>query len=266
MVRSLIRLLLGILILLGLYWGSAALVGKPLGGEVALLAHRGGIYGPENTIAAFSRAVGDGVDSLEFDVQMTEDGRLVVIHDTTVDRTTNGYGKVGDLTFDQIEALDAGAGEHVPLFSEVIRLASESNVDIFPEAKSPKLYPGIERAMLDLINQYGYEERVIVQSFDADTLDRFHELAPDLALCALYGQGDLSIPDDVPGDAGYVCPMAEMVMINPWMIRSAHADGRKVYVWVGRFESPAMLRAMLAFGADGLIVDDYRQAARVMGR
>jgi glycerophosphoryl diester phosphodiesterase len=60
--------------------------------------------------------------------------------------------------------------------------------------------------------------------------------------------------------------MAEMVMINPWMIRGAHADGRKVYVWFGKFESPFMLRMMLAFGADGLIVDDHRMAARVMGR
>ncbi|MDH5508339.1 MAG: glycerophosphodiester phosphodiesterase family protein, partial [Anaerolineae bacterium] len=84
-----------------------------------LIAHRGGkTYQPENTLAAFKQAIADGVDQLEFDVQMTKDGVLVVIHDEEVDRTTNGSGLVADLTLAEIQALDAGGGERVPTFAE----------------------------------------------------------------------------------------------------------------------------------------------------
>jgi len=125
------------------YAVQIALRSAPLN-PFTVIGHRGGrAYAPENTLAAFRNAIQMGSVWLEFDVQMTRDGVLVVMHDDTVDRTTNGHGAVADLTLDQIRSLDAGQGEKVPTFQEVLDLAKASGADIFPETKSAHLYPGI---------------------------------------------------------------------------------------------------------------------------
>lgn len=253
--------------LIAIYYGLGALLGNPVTDSPQVIAHRGGrTYQPENTMAAFAQAVDDGVDWLEFDVQMSRDGALVVIHDETVDRTTNGTGAVGDLTLSELMALDAGGGQRIPTFSEVIDFAEQEGMRILPEAKSPRLYPGLEAAMIDEIVAAGYRDRTVVQSFDAKALDTLHRLDPDLRLCALYGQGVLSIDAEQPGDAQFVCPMAEMVVLNPAMIRSAHANGRQVFAWFGRLENPTTMRTLLELGVDGLIVDDQRELLEILGR
>lgn len=264
--RALSIIMLAALILLVLYYGLEIQLGQPLAAETQVIAHRGGpAYAPENTLAAFQKAIDEGVDWLEFDVQMTSDGALIVIHDTTVDRTTNGGGPVADFTLEQIQSLDAGDGERVPTFEEVIELAKTANVGILPEAKSPELYPGIEQAMADAIVNAGYLDKTIVQSFDAEALDLLHEINPDLQLCALYGQGVLSVAGPQPGEAAYVCPMAEMAILNPGMIRNAHAEGLQVFVWFGLLENPNLIRLMLWLGADGVMVDDPLAMQALMG-
>jgi glycerophosphoryl diester phosphodiesterase len=220
------------------------------------IAHRGGSKGaPENTLAAFRNGIVQGLDWLEFDVQMTKDGVLVVIHDETVDRTTNGTGAVRDLTLEQIRALDAGQGEKVPTFEEVVELAKTSGVKIMPETKSAHLYPGLEEKMLKTLEQANYLDQTIFQSFEADSLDKLHRLNPQSKLCALYGlwKFNVSAPS---GDAQYVCPMGEMMLLNPWMIRQAHQEGKQVFIWFGAIENPFTLGVARFFGADGLFVND----------
>lgn len=252
-----------ILIYYGLYF---ILNGSPPP-ERQIIAHRGGpVYAPENTLAAFRNAVVEGADWLEFDVQRTQDGELVVIHDTTVDRTTNGSGKVGEMTFAEIRALDAGEGEQVPTFAEVLALGKEAGVGLLPEAKSPLLYPGIEADMLKVISESGYGERTVIQSFNPDTLARFLALDPDTQVCRLYGLWDMDLSDPQPPEAKFLCPMAEMILLKPWMIRQAHAQGREVFVWFGVIESPLTMRLMLAMGADGLMVNDPVALAEMLGR
>ena len=219
------------------------------------IAHRGGRTDqPENTLAAFRNAIDQQVDWLEFDVQMTKDGALVVIHDETVDRTTNGTGAVLDMTLEQIRSLDAGQGEKIPTFGEVIGLAKANGTKILPETKSAHLYPGMEEKLLLIVEQADYLDQTVIQSFEPASLERLHRLNPRAKLCALYGlwQFDLSSP---PGDAQYVCPMAEMVLLNPSMIRVAHQEGRQVFGYFGVMEHPFAFGAMRFFGADGLIVD-----------
>ena len=79
---------------------------------------------------------------------------------------------------------------------------------------------------------------------------------PEMAVCPLFGLWEMDLATVEPAGAEYVCPMAEMVLLNPWMIRQAHRDGRKVFIWFGAVENPILMRIMLAFGADGLMVDD----------
>ena len=244
-------------ILLLLYYGSFLLLRGPIPARPVAIAHRGdSAHQPESTLASFRSAIDAGADWLEMDVQMSDDGHLVVIHDTTVDRTTNGSGQVADLTLAQLQALDAGNGEQIPTFADVLALASDANTPIMPEAKSPELYPGLEMKIVEALNAASYADRAVVQSFDSASLVRLHEIAPDLPLCVLYGLGHFDLSGPQPGDATAVCPMAEMVLLYPWMLRQAHDEGRKVYVWFGALEHPWTIRLLVEFGADGVIADD----------
>jgi glycerophosphoryl diester phosphodiesterase len=239
-----------------LYYGVQVLLrSAPLDG-FTVIGHRGGrAYAPENTLAAFRHAIQMGSVWLEFDVQMTRDGVLVVMHDDTVDRTANGKGRVADLTFDQIRSLDAGNGEKVPTFQEVLDLAKASGADIFPETKSAHLYPGIEAKMLAALEQANYLDHTVIQSFEADSLNKLRQLNSQARLCALYGLWQLS--DSNPaGNAEYVCPMGEMVVLNPYMIRQAHDQGRRLMIWFGALQYPFLYRWVEFFGADGIIADD----------
>jgi glycerophosphoryl diester phosphodiesterase len=248
---------LGIVVgLLVIYYGVQVVMRTPALGAFEVIAHRGGAhYAPENTLAAFRNAIALGADRLEFDVQMTKDGNLVVIHDETLDRTTNGSGPINGLTLAQVSALDAGQGEKIPTFEEVIKLAQVAGIDIFPEAKSAHLYPGIEEKMLAALEYAGYLDHTVIQSFEADSLNRFHQLNPQVKLCALYGLWKLSVSSP-PAGAQAVCPAAEMVLLNPGMIRQAHLEGRQVYVWYLAAENPLLTKVMRFFGADGVIVND----------
>lgn len=248
-------LALALAVPVGYYGVQAALRTLPRG-PVQIIAHRGGRkYAPEDTLAAFRNAIAQGADALEFDVQMTKDGELVVIHDQTVDRTTDGTGAVRNLTLAQIRSLDAGNGEKVPTFEEVLQLAKDSGIRLLPESKWPHLYPGLEEKMVKALEAADLADRTIVQSFEAESLEKFQRLNPDLQRCALYGkwQFDVSAP---PGDAHFVCPMAEMALIDPGIIRRAHREGREAFVWFGALESPFTVNFMRFFGADGLIGDD----------
>jgi glycerophosphoryl diester phosphodiesterase len=248
-------LLILLLIPLVYYFLQVALRTPPLT-PLQVIAHRGGpAYAPENTRLAFNTAIAQGVDWLEFDVQMTRDGELVVIHDETVDRTTDGVGPVAGLTLEQIRSLDAGQGEKVPTFKEVVELAKAAGVKIFPETKSAHLYPGVEEKMLQVLDETGYRDRAAVQSFEPPSLETLKRLDPSLRRCALSGLWKLSLSSP-PGDPQIVCPMAEMVLLNPLMVRQAHAAGRPVFVYFGLFENPFMFKVMRFFGVDGLMSDD----------
>ena len=249
------------------YYGLYFVFRGPLPSNPQFIAHRGGrVYEPENTLASFQHAIDTGTDWLEMDVQQTKDGALVVIHDETVDRTTDGTGRVEEMTLEQIRALDAGKGERVPTFEEAILLAKENEVGILPEAKSPHLYPGIEKRMVDALVANDYVQMTVIQSFDFDTLENIQKINPDVGVCPLYGLWKLNLSNPRPGEASMLCPMAEMIVLNPWMIRQAHAAGREVFVWFGVIEHPLAMRFMLALGADGLMVDDPVALAEVLGR
>ncbi len=250
-----------------IYYGLYFVVRGPLPLDPQIIAHRGGpVYEPENTLTAFRNAIEVGVDWIEMDIQRTQDGVLVVIHDETVDRTTDGTGNVGDLTLEQIRTLDAGDGEHVPTFEEVIALAREAGVGLLREAKSPHLYPGIEAEIVEILVEGGYVQGTIIQCFEPDSLETMQRIDPNIQVCPLYGLWVLDLSDPRPSEANTLCPMAEMILLNPWMIRQAHAEGRKVFVWFGGIEHPVVMRFILALGADGLMVDDPVALAEVLGR
>jgi len=255
---------LGPLALLAVYYFVQAALRTPPLGDVQVIAHRGASHAaPENTLAAFHLAVEQGSDWLEFDVWKSRDGALVVIHDETVDRTTNGTGAVRDLTLEQLRALDAGQGQKIPTAGEVIALAKSAGVLVLPEAKGSARDAGIEQALLEQLAAADYLERAVIQSFDAASLLRFRQLDPNASLCSLTGLWRLDLGSP-PADAAFVCPMAEMVVLNPFMVVQAHRAGRQVFVYFGILEGEPLIRVMRFFGVDGMIVDDPEQLVRVL--
>ncbi|NJN44588.1 MAG: hypothetical protein HC806_07630 [Anaerolineae bacterium] len=253
------------LALIILYYGAYFLLRGPRPADPQFIAHRGGdVTTPENTLAAFQNAIDLGANYIEFDVQMSVDGHLIVIHDDTVDRTTNGTGLVSEMTLDQIRALDAGDGERVPTFEEVIQLAKDNQVEILPEAKSPALYPGMPAKMVALVEEMDYLDHTVFQSFVLTALDEMRVANVDVATCRLFGLWKFDLSE--PSSADYVCPMAEMVLLNPWMVRAAHQRGQEVYIWFGVIEHPLTMRLMFAFGADGVMVDNPLALKKIMNR
>ncbi|MDR1205387.1 MAG: glycerophosphodiester phosphodiesterase [Peptococcaceae bacterium] len=154
------------------------------------LAHRGfaGEY-PENTMLAFERAIEAGCDGFETDVQLSADSETVLIHDETVDRTTDGSGVVCELTLEQIRRLDAGEGERAPTLAELLRLVRERGLWLNIELKNgmaPR--PGMEAAVIRQVRAFGLTERVILSSFNHRSMVLCKQLAPEIRTGLLYMQ------------------------------------------------------------------------------
>jgi len=151
---------------------------------IEVVGHRGAAaIEPENTLRGFRRALELGVDSTECDVHLSRDGRLVVIHDDTVDRTTDGTGEVRSMTFAQVRALDAGLGEGVPTLREVLETVS-GKAPLHVELKAP----GTERAAIQAVKEMGMEGAVIFTSFDLRRLGRVRRIDPLLEVGAIFGK------------------------------------------------------------------------------
>ena len=150
------------------------------------IAHRGASgrgLAPENTLAAFEKALDIGVDMLEIDVRVTGDGRLIVLHDPSLDRTTDREGIVRELGLEEIRQADAGDGERIPILREVFDLARH-RAPILLEIKSDFIAERVVQA----IAEAQFAEQVVVQSFNPQTVERVKRLAPHLPASLLIGE------------------------------------------------------------------------------
>ena len=148
---------------------------------VYVVGHRGaaGVL-PENTLAGFRYAIELGVDYVECDVHLSRDGQLVVMHDATVDRTTDATGAICDLDFDRIRALDAGEGEQIPTLDEVLALV-QGQVKLLCELKGE----GVENATIDAVKARGMTGEVYFTCFNMDRLEAVRRLGDDLLIGAI---------------------------------------------------------------------------------
>lgn len=181
-----------------------------------IFAHRGasGTH-PENTLAAFQKAASLPIYGVEFDVHMTKDNELVVIHDETIDRTSTGSGFVKDLTLTQLKQYDFGSWkdvrfqhERIPTLREVLTLLAPSHLQLNIELKSDIFpYTGMVEKVLSLITELQIEERVILSSFDHDAVRLAKKLAPHMevaALCMEVLVDPLAYLEKVPADALHI--------------------------------------------------------------
>ena len=251
-----------------------------------VMAHRGGAgLWPENTMLAFERAHDLGVDVIEIDVHSTSDGVLVVMHDATVDRTTNGTGRVHDLTLAKIKKLDAGyrwsqdgmktfpyrgQGITVPTLEEVFMRFPEMRFNIEPKQENPSL----AKPLCLMMREKKMVDKVIVGSFRQTVLDEFRRECPEVATSASPAEVSdfvrvykaerqaayrplmraLQVPEYVGG----------MHVLSKDFVDAAHLRNLQVHAWTVN-ETESMSR-LIGIGVDGIMTDYPDRLMKVLGR
>jgi len=230
------------------------------------IAHRGASsIAPQNTLAAFEKALEIGADGIELDVRLCADGVPVVIHDATVDGTTDGSGRVDTLKLAQLKELDAGssfdpafAGERVPTLAQVLEtVGRKALLNIELKGLSP-FDRGLEHTVLDLIERHGLAENVLLSSFNPLALRRVQQLAPRIPTGLLYAMPAWP----ALWLAGLVMPRANAALhphyalVDEEHLQRARARNARVYVWT--VDDPAVMRRLITWRVDGIITNTPR--------
>jgi glycerophosphoryl diester phosphodiesterase len=206
------------------------------------VGHRG-VMGvePENTLRSFRRAEREGVDQVELDLHLSKDGALVVMHDGSVDRTTDGKGLIRDLTLAEIRDLDAGLGERVPVFEEVL---DHVRRPIQAEIKDT----AAARVLVSVLRERGETDRVSVLSFHDEALAEVHALLPDAATVLVAAElGPHIVPRAQAVGARLVS--LDLTQLTLDVVRRCHAAGIAVMAWT--VDTPQDWALARALGLDG---------------
>jgi glycerophosphoryl diester phosphodiesterase len=229
--------------------------------RVLKIAHRG--YSsryPENTMRAFEKAIEAGADMIEFDLHLTKDGHPVVIHDDFIHRTSDGSGMVKEMELDELRRFnynyifpDAGY-QHLPLFEEVVELAS-GRIMLNIEIKNcPNRYSGIEKRIADIITSKKIVDDCIVSSFDHYSLAKIKELDPEIKTGMLYSAVWVCFVDEIQNlKVHSIHPHVDVV--DPRHLEYADKAGIKVYPWVAR-DSHTVERLLNTGLVNGIMVDE----------
>jgi len=271
------------LLVMGWALGAVAVIAGSAGSQdkpaTLLAAHRGGsLLWPENSLLAFRNAIALGADFIEFDVHLSKDGEVVVIHDPTLERTTSSSGPVNDRTVAELKALrlkdrtGAVTEETVPTLHEVAAVAVKGKRRMLLEIKadaSRARYPGIEEKVLAILDRHGMAGSTVVMAFDAPTWRRVRELRPDVATCALYsarmlGRTSLAAELEALRSAGVRCIGVEHTAVDAAAVAQARVAGIELGAWT--VNDAAAMKRLIDAGAAILITDQPDVAKTVLGR
>jgi glycerophosphoryl diester phosphodiesterase len=250
-----------------------------------VIAHAGSELYPTDTLYALEQYAAMGVDILEMDLHMTKDGVIVLIHDDTVDRTTDGTGTVWEMTLEELKVLDAGhywtqdEGETYPFRGQGITIPTLEEVfQAFPgypmiiEIKQEE--PSMTRPLCDLIREYGMEEKVLVPAFDSGTIQDFRQVCPEVATAG--GEDEirefvirnfLLISGTVPIDY-YAFQVPEsrdgIPVVTRLFLWAAHQRNVQVHIWT--INDPEDMQRFLDMGVDGIMTDRTDLLLELLGR
>ena len=221
--------------------------------EIIVIAHRGASgYEPENTLRSFRRALELKAQMIELDVHLCQSGQLVVIHDATIDRTTNGTGQVRSLTWDTLKQYDAGKGEHIPLLSEVFDLINQRAI-INIELKTRQTVQPVAALILDYLQTKKWSPHsFIVSSFDHYALVEFNASCPQIKTGAIFEGNPIGHATIVRhAQAQYAIMQYEW--ITPEFITDAHASSLKVFAYV--VDTKSVVEKLKKLDIDGIITN-----------
>ena len=222
--------------------------------SVTVTAHRGASsVASENTLAAMAAAVDAGADLAELDVRLTRDGQVVLMHDRTIDRTTNGTGDLWDYSLSELREFDAGswfseefAGERIPTLAEVIRFARE-RLELNIEIKTSREEPTIAAAVVEIIRSEECGDDCLITSFNREIVEEVKRIAPEIRAGLIFGS---DYPADVFDGEWEILSVNHQVVDSTFVTR-AKARGKSVHVWTVD-DREEMIR-LIELGVDGII-------------
>ena len=238
-----------------------------------LYAHRGfsGKY-PENSPLAFYKALEEtNVDGIESDVHISKDGKLVIFHDATVERTSNGTGFIKDHTYEEMLQLDIGAwkspeyaGQHIWTLDQLLDFIKETGLLLNLELKNYEVfYEGLEERVIEEIVSRRMEEQVSVSSFNHISMQQFKLLNPEIETGLLYDKPYLDMEAYIArSNADNMHPRYMLMQYQPELMQLYHEKGMKVVTWT--VDGPDDIRDMLRLGADAIISNDADVLCRVV--
>jgi glycerophosphoryl diester phosphodiesterase len=239
--------------------------------KTLVLGHRGAMgLAPENTAVSFERALDEGADGVEFDVQMTRDGELVVIHDQNLERVTGKKSLVKDITLKEIKELDVGshfqddfAGQEILTLDETLDIVKKCSVINIEIKNGPVIYPKIEEKVISTVEKYGISDRIIISSFNHYTVRKFKELSPKLT-CGVLHMAGLYQPWKYAKMVGADAVHPYGLSITPKLVEKCQAEG--VMVNVFGVNEERMLKKVIEAGPDMVITDYPAKALKLLGR
>lgn len=247
-----ILLLAGIL-LLGLYAGCGQQAEKS---KFLISAHRGASgWAPENTLAAFKKAIEMKSDYSELDVHLSKDGQVVLMHDDSLRRTTGVRAAVWDYTLAELKTLDAGSwfsaefkGEPIPTLTEVIHLV-KGKMKLNIEIKISRSEPDIAQKVVDIVRAEGFSKEVMITSFDKATVEEVLRLAPDIPVGFIFNEKNTV---DVFSGAWPILS-SKYTLVNAEFVKKARATGKKIHAWTVNDE--ATMKQLIDMRIDGIITN-----------
>ena len=211
------------------------------------IGHRGASgLEPENTLRAFRRAEVEGADALELDLRVTRDGHLVVLHDPTVNRTTDGTGLLGELTLAEVQELNAGMGEKVPALREILEATT---LPIHAELKEVEAAEPLATLMLE---EEAIAKRLTPISFDAEALHEVGRVLPRLPVGLIFS-GAPHVAADHARSAGADFASLEAAHLGVYAVERCRRAGLKVTTWT--VNEPERMTEVLNMGVDGIVTD-----------
>jgi len=254
-----------------------------------VIAHQGGDgVWPGDTLFAFERAVEIGADVLEMDAHITKDGHIILMHDETVDDTTDGTGLIEEMTLDELKQLDAAYdwskddGQTYPYRGQGIQVTALAEVfEKFPQMRYAieikKSGIPVEQPLCDLIRQYDMQDKVLVASFHDEVMQTFRTTCPEVATSASRGEVTKFVILGKVFLSGLVAPGYEAIqppfdpqesynipIMTKRFIREAHAKNIKVEPWT--VDDPELMERYIEWGVDGIITDRPDLMVEILGK
>jgi len=216
--------------------------------KVLVIAHRGAsAYEPENTLRSVKKALELGADMVEVDVRASRDGHIVVMHDPTVDRTTNGKGFIKDMTLKELKKLNAGLEETIPTLQEVAEMI-RGKAHLVVEIKVPE----IERKILQIIKESELDRQVLITSFYHPILKRVKKLEPTIWTGVIVASRPIRAAQ-LALDANSNVLFPKHVYVDPQMVKEAHEHNLAVYPWT--VDTLNEIEPLIKMGVDGIVTN-----------